>query len=139
MVEAKFHNQPGFRTDLKTALYVKARFDDVKKAGFNKCWLTTNTKFSRDAVKYSGCAGVELLGWNWPKGKGVETLIAETELYPITVITILSSAEKKLLLDNNVVVCRDIVENPRILNEVGIDKGKSQRVTEEARKIIGGK
>src|SRR3990167_317293 len=30
-VEAKFHNAAGFKTDLKTALYVKARIDDIGK------------------------------------------------------------------------------------------------------------
>jgi len=29
-VEAKFHNRLGVKTDLKVALYVKARFDDLK-------------------------------------------------------------------------------------------------------------
>jgi hypothetical protein len=31
-VEAKFHNSPGFKTDLKVALYVKARMDDIRAA-----------------------------------------------------------------------------------------------------------
>jgi len=35
MIEAKFHNQPGFRTDTKTALYVKARFDEEVKTHYN--------------------------------------------------------------------------------------------------------
>ena len=31
MCEAKFHNDPGMKSDLKVALYVKARFDDLRK------------------------------------------------------------------------------------------------------------
>src|SRR3989344_4906942 len=31
-VEAKFHNAAGFKTDLKTVLYVKARLDDIAAA-----------------------------------------------------------------------------------------------------------
>ena len=31
LIEAKFHNQLGLRTDTKVALYVKARYDDLKE------------------------------------------------------------------------------------------------------------
>jgi hypothetical protein len=34
MVEAKFHNELGVKSDLKIALYVKARFDDLRKMTF---------------------------------------------------------------------------------------------------------
>jgi len=136
MVEAKFHNQYGFRTDLKTALYVKARFDDIKKSGFNRCWLPTNTKFSKDAIKYANCARIELLGWNWPKGRGIEVLIEETKLHPITAITSLSSGEKRELLNKNVVVCQDLIDNPRILIETGINKNKGDKILKEIKELI---
>lgn len=34
MVEAKYHSDSGSRTDLKTALYVKARYDDLRQQDF---------------------------------------------------------------------------------------------------------
>ncbi len=35
MVEAKYHSDAASRTDLKTALYVKARYDDIKQQSFS--------------------------------------------------------------------------------------------------------
>src|SRR3989338_10273149 len=32
MVECKFHNQPGIKSDVKISLYIHARFQDVEKA-----------------------------------------------------------------------------------------------------------
>src|SRR3989344_5997204 len=34
MVEAKFHNEMGTKSDLKVVLYIKARFDDLRKMKF---------------------------------------------------------------------------------------------------------
>src|SRR5262249_34938535 len=61
-VEAKFHNTAGFKTDLKTVLYVKARMDDIKAAGHAgaKGLVVTNTKFTDYALSYARCQGLEL-------------------------------------------------------------------------------
>jgi hypothetical protein len=74
MAEAKFHNQIGLKSDLKVALYVKARFDDLrnidffygKKRRLDEGWLITNTKFTDRAISYASCAGLRLMGWNYP-------------------------------------------------------------------------
>src|SRR3989344_922725 len=36
MVECKFHNEQGIKSDVKVALYVQARFEDIQKAGGQK-------------------------------------------------------------------------------------------------------
>ena len=69
-IEAKFHNAAGFKTDLKTVLYVKARLDDIAAARKNKGvvepmrgLVVTNTKFTSLAAQYASCAGVDILSW----------------------------------------------------------------------------
>src|SRR3989338_5043316 len=73
MVEAKFHNELGTKSDLKVVLYIKARFDDLKENVFNyggtnrkvdEAWLVTNTKFSSTAIHYGVCKNMTLVGWN---------------------------------------------------------------------------
>ena len=80
--EAKFHNQLGTKSDLKVALYVGARVEDVRKkmhaSGDRRQvegWLVTNTKFTRAAVDYANCVNLNLISWgkviatrvtNWP-------------------------------------------------------------------------
>jgi hypothetical protein len=71
--ELKYHNDPGYKTDLKIALYVKSRFEDifscdpgVRACPIDRGLLVTNTKFTSEAIAYAECAGVELLGWGYP-------------------------------------------------------------------------
>jgi len=93
--ECKYHNTQGQRVDLPVALSNYARFLDIEKK-FSlgkqnkdlklKSLLVTNTKFTTKAIKYSQCVGVKLLGWRYPKKKGLEYLIDTDNLYPITIL-----------------------------------------------------
>jgi hypothetical protein len=54
-IEAKFHNDPGGKTDIKDALYVHARHLDLQQSPdensrVDEGWLVTNTRFTRNAI-----------------------------------------------------------------------------------------
>ncbi len=140
-VEAKFHNSPGFKTDLKTALYVKARMDDIraaraaKKGGEKEAvrgLLVTNTKFTTHASHYASCAGLELLSWEQPQGKTLHDRIDAAGLYPITALTSLNRREKMFLLERRIVLCSDLISSTRALAEAGVSGAKATAVLEEA-------
>jgi len=87
MVEAKFHNELGTKSDLKVALYVKARIDDLKENVFNyggkdrkldEGWLITNTKFSSTALHYGLCNNMIMIGWNYPEKGNLQDMIQES-------------------------------------------------------------
>lgn len=141
MVEAKFHNDTTLRSDVKVALYVKARFDDIagndfnyggKKRKLSERWLFTNTKFTDQAIKYCECYKVKLIGWNYPAKGNLHDIISEHSLFPITCLSSLSHQQKKDLIDRNVLVCTDIPRNLDILKEVGVKDEDVHRVVEEA-------
>ena len=124
MIEAKFHNEPGSKSDLKVALYVKARFDDIKENVFNyggkgraldEGWLVTNTKFSSTAIHYGVCSNLTMIGWNYPDKGNLQDMIEEERLHPITCLTTLSDHEKKILLESKIVLCSNIQTDPNIL------------------------
>lgn len=147
-VEAKFHNSPGFKTDLKTALYVKARMDDIRaahaaKKGGDKTvvlgLLVTNTKFTTHATHYAACAGLELLSWDEPHGATLHDRIAAVGLYPVTALTTLSRREKLLLLEKRIVLCSEIVGNSGVLADAGVSANKTAAVLEEASVLCAGK
>src|SRR3972149_7833096 len=53
LIECKFHQRAGTKCDVKTALYVQARFADIvhKYPGvYQQIWLGTNTKLTTQAV-----------------------------------------------------------------------------------------
>ena len=88
MCEAKYHNELGTKSDLKVALYVKARFDDLKENGtifeygkkreLDEGWLITNTKFSSTAIHYGECKNLIMIGWNYPEHGNLQDMIEET-------------------------------------------------------------
>ncbi len=123
--ELKYHNDPGYKTDVKVALYVKARFDDIWKCDPTKrsCpvdrgFLITNTKFTSHALAYAQCAGIELIGWSYPAKGNLYDMIIETGAYPITALTTLKKAEKRLLIDKGIVSCDLLLKNRGVLREL---------------------
>lgn len=143
--ELKFHNVHGFKTDLKTALYVRARFTDIETLAREKgeepyvreAWLVTNTKFTMQAIEYAECAGITFLGWSHPATNNLADIIEETKLYPITVLTQISRKEEAQLLARQVTLCRDIAKNPEILLEAGIPRKKHRDIVSESVQLCG--
>ena len=125
--ELKYHNDAGYKTDVKNALYVKARFDDIWQCapGAQTCpvdhgFLITNTKFTSQAIQYANCAGLQLLGWSYPNEGNLYDRIVASGLYPITALTLLKKAEKRLLIDQNIVTCEQVRERREVLRTLNI-------------------
>lgn len=145
MIEAKYHNEFGMKSDIKVVLYVKARFDDLslntfqfggKMRGLTDRYLITNTKFTDKAITYGKCSGLNLIGWNYPAGNSLHEIIGQNGLHPISCITSLSRDQKKNLIGNNVLVCVDIIGNPDCLDEIGVRGNEKEKVLSEVQMII---
>ena len=137
MVEAKFHHELALKTDVKSALYIKARYDDLRGTMFSfggasrrlsEFMLVTNTKFTEKAIQYSECSGVRLMGWNYPRTANLHHIIDETGVHPITCLTTLSGGQKRVLMEQGVVLCESIRTEKEKLRSLGFDK----RLIEEA-------
>lgn len=67
MIECKFHNMPGTKSQVHVSLYTKARFDDLKdKHNLQEAWLVTNTKITKDALSYALCSNMKVIAWDYP-------------------------------------------------------------------------
>lgn len=144
MVEAKFHNELDLKSDLKVALYIKARFDDLKGNLFNyggvqrkldEGWLVTNTKFTEQAIRYGECNKLKMLGWNYPVSGNLQDIIEELRLHPFTCLASLSNVHKKALLQKGVVLCMDIYENQKVLSEIGMPVETANLVIDEIKAV----
>ena len=133
MIEAKFHNASGIKTDVHVALYTKARFDDIKeKNNLHESWIITNTKATNDAVTYALCVGMKIISWDYPEGESLRELIEKSGLTPITALTTLSQAQIQTLLKNDFVLCRDVCKNPKILDTLNLSADKKQEILSES-------
>lgn len=140
LVEAKYHNSMDTKSDVKVALYVHARFQDIQKrldssvAGlgvFTRAWLITNTSFTSQAIQYAKCVDLALTGWNYPHGHTLQDIVQATQTHPLTCLTTLSQNHKTTLLESGIVLCRDIVNNPRPLETIGLNKSRISAVLKE--------
>ncbi|HEU0080490.1 MAG TPA: ATP cone domain-containing protein [Candidatus Paceibacterota bacterium] len=140
MVEAKFHNEPGQKSDIKVALYVKARYDDLrdnlyeyggKERRVTAFQLFTNTKFTDHAIRYAECQGLSLVGWNYPAKGNLEDLVNESGLHPLTSLTTLSVTEKRMLLDHGLILCKQLADQGEGLVHYGIARDKIPAVLRE--------
>jgi hypothetical protein len=139
LIEAKFHNKHGIKTNVKVPLYIRSRFLDLEaklkssgdKHAIHQSWLVTNTRFTRDAIKYGECMGMRMIGWRYPVNGGLEKLIEETGLHPVTCLTSLNKDEKNILLDNNVILCSDVALKTKRLKKMGFSQKRILSIKEE--------
>ncbi|MDD3520473.1 MAG: restriction endonuclease [Actinomycetota bacterium] len=117
MFECKYHNRNETKSDVKTALYIYARFLDIKKASdenktnynFSKAWLATNTKCTSEAIKYAECVGLGIIAWHYPDDKNLEYYIENKKLYPVTILPGLKLKQKEALLDSDILTIKDLL------------------------------
>lgn len=126
--ELKYHNDPGFKTDIKVALYVKARFDDIRNCDpkekevcpIDHGYLVTNTKFTSQAIDFAKCSGLNLVGWTYPSEGNLYDRIMSTSVYPVTTLTSLRKGEKRLLIDQGVVTTGQLKEKRDALRSMNV-------------------
>jgi len=138
MVECKFHHEQEVKSDVKIALYVQARFEDVKDIHhFTEVWLVTSTKLTYDAIQYAKCAGMHAVGWSYPKEGSLQHLIERAELHPITCLESVTKEEKRMWLDGGIITCKDIRERPNAFMIANIHEKQHAKVLEEIRQLCG--
>ncbi|CAN5144586.1 hypothetical protein BH09PAT1_BH09PAT1_7820 [soil metagenome] len=116
LIEAKFHNNPGTRSDVHIPLYVHSRFEDLKdRYKFDEAWIVTNTKTTTDADTYANCNGMNIISWNSPEKGSLRDLIEEKNLHPVTMLTTLTTQQKAQLLANHIIMCKDLIDNHKNL------------------------
>jgi hypothetical protein len=108
LVECKYHNFPGRYTGLKESLYTHARFLDLADR-FDNEMLVCNTKVSPESVTYATCIGQKLLSWRFPPQMGLERMIEEKKLYPITILGP-TKKELEIFSKNRVMIAKDLLD-----------------------------
>ena len=138
MVECKFHNMPGTRSQVHVSLYTKARFDDIKeKHNLDDVWLVTNTKITQDALDYALCSNMKVIAWDYPQNGSFRDLIEKYKLHPITMLSSLSQNQKQLLAGNHIVLAKDVCKNPSSLNILGLPNDKKNTILSECQFVYG--
>ncbi len=146
--ECKYRNLPGERVHSKDALANFARFLDILNSSyFNskqyknfkiKTILVTNTKFTKRTIDYSSCVGAELLGWRYPRNRGLEYLIESQGLYPITILSCLDKYMADYFVSKKIMLAQDIlkIKPENLTRKLKIPKRKIDLLIKEARYLL---
>ncbi|KUO41551.1 MAG: hypothetical protein AVW06_01030 [Hadesarchaea archaeon DG-33-1] len=148
LVEIKHHFDHHTRTHLDVSRQVRATFEDLvegfglglNSVNFSKALIVCNTKFSEHARQYAKCRGIACIGWNSPPEHGLEQMIEEKNLHPITLIKGLDAKTEEKLGDNGVILVRQLIEHDldKLSRRTGIKKDKLAILMKKAREIISG-
>lgn len=145
-IECKFHNQSGVKSDVKIALYVTSRVNDLATKWKSNHpldkrnisgGLVTNTKLTEDARTFSRCSGLIAMGWDSPSNRGLLDYLKLYSLLPITLLHKITKKEKARILDEGVILCRDLITNKGILEKLGFDLRRSEKIINEAKEMMG--
>ncbi len=144
--ECKYHNKRGAKVDLPVTLLYASRFDDLEGGNFVakkikegrrvKPILVTNTEFTREAIRYFNCIDKALWGWKHPARRGIEKMIDEEGIYPITILPSLSSTKlMDIFCQNKLMLARDVLDAD--FKKLGISKNLAEKIQKEAKELFG--
>ncbi len=142
-IECKYHKDAGKATDVKIAMYIHARFQDIKKAGarqpdrkmvFDGGWLVTNTRCSTDAIRYAECVGLKIVSWKYPHKTSLEQMIENKRLYPVTILHSVRKSMLHSLFNADIILAQDIADltEEAFALKSGLDKDVVKILKQEA-------
>jgi len=117
LIECKYHNSPGVKSDVKTALYINSRFMDIEKAHIKNgmfssnridAMLVTNTKCTSDAMQYARCVGLKIMAWHCPEDENLEYFIESKKLYPVSILPSINDKQKEKLFGSNIIMVKEL-------------------------------
>ena len=76
-----------------------------------------------------------MTSWDYPTGNGLKDRIDTLGLHPLTALTTLTKAEKTKLLDEGIVLCKELHEKPVLLEQIGIDKTRHKDILEDSEEL----
>ncbi len=94
-IECKHHQSFHRFTGLPVSMIVWAVLEDLEEGykvrkknsyPFVHARMITNTKVSMHAIQYANGKNIKLVGWNYPKGKGLNDLIEKSGAYPLNLL-----------------------------------------------------
>jgi hypothetical protein len=146
LVEVKHHYSHHTYTGLDIFREARATFEDLTEGyglglnsiNFTKALVVCNTKFSKQASQYASCRGIKHIGWKAPPERGLEQVIEEKRLYPITFLKGLDRVTLEKLADGEVLLIRQLVEGStsKIEKRTGIQRKRLIDLIERAKEIL---
>jgi len=146
LVEIKHHRNHHSYSGLDIPRIAQATFEDIadgfelnlNSINFTKALIVCNTKFSEHATQYAKCKGIELIGWKTPPNRGLELMIEEKKLHPITILKRLEKKSFEKLMDNHIFLLKQLIaaDVDDLWKKTRIPKIQLEKTTKMAKEIL---
>jgi len=146
LVEVKHHVNHHTYSGLDTFLQLNSTLEDLREGyesgknnfKFTKAILICNTKVSEHAKRYALCKGLEFIAWKFPPEKGLERIIEEYKLYPITFLKGIEREEVYKLADAGIVTIKQLLDDiEKISRKTGMNKSRVLELQKAAKIVLG--
>ncbi len=144
-IECKFRNDLDAKISVTTPMYFLSRVMDITDKTYNffnkelhvtEGWLVTNTYFTTDSIKFGEYYNMNLLAWDYPKHNNLKLKVDNNGEYPITCLTSLNDNDKAHLLKAKCILVKDILANPKYLQNLEVQPIKKQKIYLEAKELV---
>jgi hypothetical protein len=141
LIECKFHNREGIKSDVTIAMYIYARFLDIQAARhpegeYQYVWLATNTKPTVDALRYAEANGMKILTVEIPFGNSIMDKVINTAIFPITSIPSLEPYILQLLSGGHVALPDVLNITPVMAMDLAIPEDTLREAQAQATRFI---
>lgn len=134
MCECKYHNSLGVKNDIKIPLYIHSRALDINanphSQNHDHFVIFSNTRFSLDAQKYSKGVGLRLISLD-DNDENVIDYLKKYRVYPVTCLLNLTREQKRVLLDNKIIVISQLESSLGRLPELGFNDIQINKIKNE--------
>jgi hypothetical protein len=146
LIEVKHHVNHHTYSGLDVFLQLNSNLEDLRlgyESGknnfkFTKAILICNTKVSDHARRYALCKGLEFIAWKFPQEKGLERLIEDYKLYPITFLKEIERDEAYKLADVGIVTIKQLLDDAeKISRKSGISKNRVLQLQKAVKIVLG--
>lgn len=144
-IECKFRNDIDAKISVTTPMYFLSRFKDISDISyhffgqdkkFTQGWLVTNAYLTSDSKDFGKYYNVNFLSWDYPVDNSIKKRVDKAVFYPVTCLTTLTDVEEKTLLQNQIILVKDIINNKEALKSLKLDSDRLRLVLEEAKELI---
>ena len=146
IVEVKHHSNHHTLSGLDVDRISRAIFEDITEGfelGMNsvkleRAMIICNAKLSDHAKRYAECRRIEHIGWRYPQDRGIDRIIEEKKLYPITYLKNLDSTSMRKLTSQGVLLLKQLLESKptTLAQETGISMKRIQVLQDQSGMIL---
>jgi hypothetical protein len=117
-VEAKHHFSYHALTGLDESRIAQAVLEDVSEnyasggsgLKIDRAMIITNTRYSMHAAQYGRCRNILQVGWSSPENFGLQKMIEDKKLYPLSCLKGLKGDMRSRLVNSGIVLIKQLLE-----------------------------